>query len=283
MRQQLALARSGRGAGGSAAAMRQAAWNNADINAQTNQAAAQLRAQEQQAQLARQMQALQYVGGTDAAMGQYGLSAGMQGEMAQRGLNDQRSATLMQGQLASQGMVNDQLAREMAGMSQYELARTGNLLSADAQSAQLVSGRGNAMIGGVTSLIGGVAGMLSSDERGKKDRERLEADNAALRRTLAALGGEEALDTVRAAPGYTYRYRTPSEPGAGEGLHAGPMAQDLERTPLGRSLVTEDAHGRKVVDGGRAGLTALAATSAQQRELDRLEAQVAALMERRAR
>lgn len=51
------------------------------------------------------------------------------------------------------------------------------------------------------------------------------------------------------------------------------MAQDLERTPLGRSMVTEGPDGMKRVDGGRAGLTALAATSAQQRELDRVRAE----------
>lgn len=272
MRQQLALARSGRGLGGEATAMRNAAFNVGDISAQTNQQAAQLRAQEEQAQLARQMQALQYVGGTDAAMGQFGLQQGMQGEMAQRGLNDARSATLLQAQLGSQQMMDQQLAGQRAANMQYELARTGNLLNADAQSAQLVSGRGNAMIGGITSMFGGVAGMLSSDERSKRDIEELGAENRELRQLLEALG-DDAVATVRGAPGHTYRYEDPDAPGAAPGLHAGPMAQDLEQTPLGESLVREGPRGRKMVDAGRAGLTALAAASAQQRELDQVRAE----------
>lgn len=270
MRQQLALARSGRGLGGEATAMRNAAFNAADISAQTNQQAAQLRAQEEQAQLARQMQALQYVGGTDAAMGQFGLQQGLQGEMAQRGLNDARSATLLQAQLGSQQMMDQQLAGQRAANMQYELARTGNLLNADAQSAQLVSGRGNALIGGIASL--GSAAMALSDERSKRDIEELDAENRQLRQLLEALG-DDAAATVRGAPGHTYRYEDPDAPGAAPGLHAGPMAQDLERTPLGASLVREAPDGTKMVDTGRAGLTALAAASAQQRELDQVRAE----------
>lgn len=274
MRQQLALARSGRGLGGEATAMRNAAFNAADISAQTNQQASQLRAQEEQAQLARQMQALQYVGGTDAAMGQFGLQQGLQGEMAQRGLNDARSATLLQAQLGSQQMMDQQLAGQRAANMQYELARTGNLLNADAQSAQLVSGRGNALIGGIASMGG--AAMALSDERSKRDIEELDAENRQLRQLLEALG-DDAEATVRGAPGHTYRYEDPDAPGAAPGLHAGPMAQDLERTPLGASLVREAPDGTKMVDTGRAGLTALAASSAQQRELDRMRRELEAL------
>lgn len=286
MAQQLAMARSGRGLGGEASAMRNAAFNNADIQAQTNQAAAGLRAQEEAGHLQRQMQALQYVGGTDAGLGQFGLQQGMQGEMAQRGLNDQRSATLLQGQLASQGLMDQQLAREQQGMQQYELARTGNLLNADALSAQLVSNRGNSLISGIASMGG--AAMRLSDERSKTEKRELRAENQDLRRTLAALSpepttadldaiGRDAVQTIREAPGHTYRYQDPSQPGASPGLQAGPMAQDLERTPLGASMVREAPDGTKMVDTGRAGLTALAASSAQQQELDRMKRELEAL------
>src|SRR5690606_39757811 len=98
--------------------------------------------------------------------------------------------------------------------------------------------------------------------------EELDAENRQLRHLLEALG-DDAEATVRGAPGHTYRYEDPDAPGAAPGLHAGPMAQDLERTPLGRSMVREGPDGTKMVDLGRAGLTALAASSAQQRALDR--------------
>lgn len=295
MRQQLALARSGRGAGGEAAAMRQAAWNNATLQAQTNQAAAQLRAQEEAAHLQRQMQALQYVGGQDASLGQFGTSTGLQGELSQRQLNDARSGQLLQASLATQGMRDQTLGTELGASQQYELARTGNIMAANQQNAQTAAQRGNALIGGIAGMVGAGLGVMS-DERSKQDIQALTAENQQLRRTLEAFGAgsisdsdrralegmsdlpaqirgngpstADVLRTVREARPYTYEYRDPQH---GEGRFAGPMAQDLERTPLGRSMVQEGPDGMKRVDGARAGLTALAASSAQQDKLDQLE------------
>src|SRR5690606_36225092 len=129
------------------------------------------------------------------------------------------------------------------------------------------------------SVIGGTA-LMASDRRSKEQIQSLAEENDALKRTLAALSGpttgeldeigRDAIATIRQAPGYTYRYTDPDAPGRAPGLQAGPMAQDLEKTPLGASLVREAPDGTKMVDAGRAGLTALAAASEQQRELDRV-------------
>src|SRR5690606_25593844 len=126
--------------------------------------------QEEQARVQRMLGAEQMIGAQDAAIGQFGLQTGLQGEMAQRQLNDQRAAALMQGQLASQQMGAGILGQELAAQQAYELARTGNLLQADAQSAQLVSGRGNALIGGIASMGGAAMGLgLMSDARSKEE------------------------------------------------------------------------------------------------------------------
>lgn len=84
-------------------------------------------------------------------------------------------------------------------------------------------------------------------------------------------GEDEATRAVRAAPGYSYEYKNPNMPGAAPGTHFGPMAQDLERTPAGRSTVVEAPNGMKMVDTGRLALVNTAALHAQQQELDELK------------
>lgn len=77
---------------------------------------------------------------------------------------------------------------------------------------------------------------------------------------------------LRPAQGYRYRYKNPDAPGAAEGEQFGPMAQDLEKTPAGRSAVRTAPDGTKMVDTGRLALVNTAAVSEQQRRLDEIEA-----------
>lgn len=269
MRQQLALARSGRGLGGGAASMRQAASTVADLQAQTSQQAAALRAQEEDAFRQRQLSTLGALRSQD-----------LQQAMHQASLNDARSAQLLGAGLQAQGMRDQVLGTELGAQQQYELARTGLLGQAAQTNAQLRQQNRQGWMGLAGSLIGGAAMLAASDRRSKEQVRSLAEENDALKRTLAALSGpttgeldeigRDAIATIRQAPGYTYRYTDPDAPGRAPGLQAGPMAQDLEKTPLGASLVREAPDGTKMVDTGRAGLTALAAASEQQRELDRV-------------
>lgn len=71
-------------------------------------------------------------------------------------------------------------------------------------------------------------------------------------------------------PGYEYRYKDPSSPGARPGPQYGIMAQDLEKTPAGASVVGEK-NGRKFVDPGRLSLLTAAEVAKQRRELDDLK------------
>jgi hypothetical protein len=76
---------------------------------------------------------------------------------------------------------------------------------------------------------------------------------------------DELLNSIKA---YTYRYKDKAK--HGDGLRYGLMAQDLEKSETGRSMVKDMPHG-KVVDGGQAALAALAATSELHKRQQALE------------
>jgi hypothetical protein len=76
------------------------------------------------------------------------------------------------------------------------------------------------------------------------------------------------------APASRYEYRDPSSPGADPGEHYGPMAQDLEKTPAGASVVSEGPDGKKRIDTGRLALVNASETSKQRKELDALSAAI---------
>jgi hypothetical protein len=107
----------------------------------------------------------------------------------------------------------------------------------------------------------GVGAMMMSDEHAKKEIKP---------------ANDEYRELLDHAVGYRYRYKHPNAPGAGHGEFLGPMAQDLEGSHLGKSMVHEGPNGMKTVDGGRAGLTALAAASYLNDRLDSLEDRYAA-------
>jgi hypothetical protein len=97
-----------------------------------------------------------------------------------------------------------------------------------------------------------------SDERLKEIEGREEALSA-------------ALETVGNAPAYSYRYKDPHAPGAKPGRMVGPMAQDLERGPLGDSVV-DDTPGGKMVNTGRLEMVNSSAITELNRKIEALEA-----------
>jgi hypothetical protein len=56
------------------------------------------------------------------------------------------------------------------------------------------------------------------------------------------------LDSIHA---HQYRYKDPDAPGAGHGTYVSPMAQEIEKTPLGKPAVSTGADGYKRVDYGK--------------------------------
>ncbi len=261
----LSMARSGRGAGDSASALRDAMFSNATTQAQTNQAAAGVRAQETADFQNRKLSALNAamggagaIRGADAtaaqlAQGQRGQDLNAQSQAASQAQFNTQSQLQQQAQndAAKQGLINSaqgfqgmgidaglgysQLGQQaLDSQAQYELEQQQMKLDAAKanQSADLEKDSG------ITGMLSSAAGALfMSDERAKELDQRETA--------LA-----KALETVGNAPGYSYRYKDPSQPGAKGGRMVGPMAQDIERGPLGDSIVMDTPQG-KMLDKGR--------------------------------
>jgi non-canonical (house-cleaning) NTP pyrophosphatase len=82
---------------------------------------------------------------------------------------------------------------------------------------------------------------------------------------------KEYLGTTK---GSMYRYRSPSSPGQREGENFGPMAQDLRKSKIGRTVVVEKADGL-YVDTGRLALADHGALAALAQRVERLAARVA--------
>jgi Chaperone of endosialidase len=79
---------------------------------------------------------------------------------------------------------------------------------------------------------------------------------------------QDFLDRLHA---HSYRYKDPDAPGAGHGRYVSPMAQELEKTELGRNFVHEDAGGSKYIDYGKLAGTQLAATAMMHERVSALE------------
>lgn len=170
--------------------------------------------------------------------------------------------------LANQGADLNRLANRAAAARAYggvvganRAARTStfgqnleedrNKMAADQQHQDASNRKVGSFINTVGTLFA-----VASDERAKKQVEP------------AATSLRELLETASA---HEYSYKDPAAPGAAPGRHIGPMAQDLEQTKLGKSMVHEGPDKTKMVDGGRAGLTALAAASFLHKRINKLE------------
>jgi hypothetical protein len=310
MANSLALARSGRGAGESAAALRQAGFQNAAIQQQTAQQAALLRAQEEQAYRQQQLDAANAaqagygnVRAADvgsmaqnlaqqqqlAALAQQyrtsGANAGMQGQQLQQGYGQQ---ALGYTQLGQEGLQNLQGLGAQTGLGYANLGEQTGLaysqlgeqarsyglslrdqilanqrntysnvlntgISSEAQRVASANAAQQQLVGSVVGGIGTVAGsglMIASDERLKTGIRPGAADADEMFRKLQAL---------------SWRYK-----GEDEGTRrVGPMAQDLERTEHGRSMV-EDTPGGKMVDTGALALATAGEVAQLRKDLDAL-------------
>lgn len=273
LRAQMAAAASQRGTGAAlanrnasnqAAAMQmqgaqQAALNNQQQNIQRQQLAAQILASQQgtEAQLAAQQAGFgqQAALANQALQGQFGLTAAQQALQAQQ-LNQAAELQRLgfQGQ-AQMGM--DQMANQgLVAQAQLDANRQAQIQQAK---------------GGLLSGIGGAistAAMALSDKRAKKNIRAVENKASRELDKMAGSGSEERkfLDALQA---YEYKYK---HEGPGATPQLGIMAQDLEKTRLGKQMVVENELGQKQVDFGR-GFGALLASQAElNKRIARLEA-----------
>lgn len=255
-RQQMSMAASARGGGmARAAAMRGAMMNAGDMGLQASQQAAQLRAKEMQDAMAG------YAGVAGNIRGQDYGAAGMRADMANnqanfglqsRAQNDQASQ-FYQGQAMGVGGNMTSLA-----VQREQERRQANLTKANLnnQIHQQDKAAGMGAVGTVGNIAtGGFGAALTAYGADRADERR--SDERAKKNIRDAGKDVDAfLDGL--APS-KYRYKAPERDGDGE--HVSVMAQQLEKSAIGKRMVREDEHG-KLVDYGK-GLPAVVASLAR--------------------
>jgi hypothetical protein len=124
--------------------------------------------------------------------------------------------------------------------------------SAEEQQQALGIGRRPAMSPRQKALAAGMRPWQPqmSDRTGKKALQDASYEDVAKEFYQRYQGAESMMDALKAK---TYRYKDPSEPGAAPGRQVGVMAQDLEKSQMGRDLVFEGPRGKKMVDFPSAG------------------------------
>lgn len=255
---------------------RQALMGNAEQAAEATRSAALLRAQEEESNRRLRMEAYK-------AAGDLGLNAGaLEIEI---GRLDMESVTSYLNQLFETkrlGMTLDQaeaeriteyirdmalVAKDYYGMSLEErqavrddlTRRHGIDTQLEGILAQLDAEPGfweKAGLG-IISAGGQLGGALitKSDRRAKY--QVTDASESELEELLAAVGAK------------TFKYKQPDRDGEGDNF--GLMAQDLRKTKFGKSLTFDDQDGEISVDGGKAGLAALAGLAMVYDKLKELE------------
>lgn len=135
---------------------------------------------------------------------------------------------------------------------------------------------GAEMGGGIGSLMGAL-----SDEKSKEELRRVKGQLAGVTQSLMEERGElPSSNALQQAPGYSYQYKPEFQKppyNQPSGTQYGPMAQDLERTPVGRTAVNELPDGTKTIDTNRLALINAAATGEQAGENEQLRRRLDAL------
>jgi hypothetical protein len=280
MLQTMALANSGRGAGGSAGAARDAMFANARTAGQVNAQAAELRAREEAARRGEDLSALGAASQAYGAVGDLDASrsaaenAAYQAELARRGqqvdmaqfdaelrqraqeANDATNLGYLDAELGYEGIAQ---GYGNAGLDAYgmqldsDTAYNQALLESNRQKREEDQARDSQFWG----MVEGAGSLLAlSDERAKDFHGYEDAD-------LSAVGS------------HLYTYTDPTELGAAEGEQLSGTAQELERSSARRAV--REVKGRKVVDIPRLVLVNTSATGKAQRDIKSLRARLEAL------
>ena len=209
-----------------------------------------------------------------AQIGQAGAS-----QLAQAGLQDRAAAEAALGQAAAgirgqdiglatnQAQLNQQaaLANQQAALQARQLddaqrAQLINIIAgqqrAQGQLTEQAQGRRAGLVGGLLDTAGSLItqASMASDKRVKQG--------------IRKQRGEDVDDLLRKLAGKEYEYKP--EMGLRGGRHTGILAQDLEKSKIGRGIVVEH-QGVKSVDIGRATGATLASLARLNERLDRLE------------
>lgn len=204
-----------------------------------------------------------------------GAGIGAAGKASDRSLKEQiEEASPEQLQSAMRSISAAQ--RQRLRPAEADQAAWGSYLEGSERAEQGVAGRRTAVdfVRPSRPSYQPVWEMLPSGELVALDRPA-----SARRRSAAQIGQrleasdrETMAELAENAPGYTYEYSPQYRGGplTPSGEQFGPMAQDLEQSELGRTMVTDTPAG-KVVDTNRAALGSLSLAAEANRRVDELE------------
>jgi hypothetical protein len=94
------------------------------------------------------------------------------------------------------------------------------------------------------------------------EREKVDVTNPSPEHT------QQFMDALHA---HSYRYKDPEAAGAGAGTYVSPMAQEMEKSPLGQHFVFQGPDGHKMVDYAKMAGTQLAASAMLNERVNGLE------------
>lgn len=254
-------------AGGTPAAMRQAAFNNAAAQQDLAGQSAALRAQEQQAAMGMLGQQLGGVREQDLGLATNQAQLNQQTQLAQAQLNQDTAKTNLLSQVDQQKQKDDLVKQYLlAGMTldqaQVQAEIQQRQFNAGLMAQQEAAGRGVSAqnLAQSTQTVGAVAGALgtiaaaASDERAKTNVS--DGDKPV----------EQFLDSLAARE---YDYKDPAK--HGEGRRTGIMAQDAEKSDAGRRMVFTHTDGTKMLDLNKAASLSLASLANINKRLRELE------------
>lgn len=213
----------------------QNATNLANANA-NNQAASQTQQIQSQTNLSN-VGAINATNATNAQFQQGANTSNQSANLQQQGINNSAQQNLAGNALNSSGQAMQGLGAEATA------AAAAAKQEQDAKSAK-------------TGIIGSVIGAIS-DRRAKKNIKK--TSEAELAEFMGALSPS------------SWRYKNPGLPGAALGKRFGVMAQDLEKSKIGKALVRDRPDGLKEIDVGQATGTILAAISSMNKRLSAAE------------
>lgn len=180
-------------------------------------------------------------------------------QLSQQDVENLRQAAVAYGQIDQQRYATDaQYAAEMDNQVLGKYVSDNQLKGAMAQiSASEKLTTKDLVMGGLGAVAGlGGAAIMKSDRRAKFD-----VRDPDLR---------DLEDFLGRTKGKLYRYKQPAATGQRAGLNYGPMAQDLQRSKIGRTVVVNRGEDGLYVDTGRLALAdhaALAALAAEVKAL----------------
>lgn len=199
-------------------------------------------------------------------------------ELQQAAMNQQTALANLQGRLANQTQTDAAMAalnQQIAGLSMGEQEALRNLeilkMQRELGLEGLRSGASATQQQNVLGFIGGLAGAGATvASAGKAAPAAAAASDENLKHNIKT-SDKEISSFLEAIKSHSYDYKDKKW---GDGRYISPMAQELEKSSIGRSMVIDTPEG-KIVDYARGSGTYLAAASMLNRRLKEIEKRLA--------